>query len=98
MTNLLSITNLPSTSIEATLIKEKLDNNLICTSYMPINSQLADILTKDINNSMFQTLISKLETDNIYFSAWREVKRRNHSIKVEVTLDIKDKENHDIKN
>lgn len=36
--------------IDKYFIKEKLDNSLICTLYMSTNSQLADVLTKCVNN------------------------------------------------
>lgn len=50
-------------------IKEKLNNRLICTSYMCINSQPKNVLTKSVSNPTFQTLIGKLGIDNIYSSA-----------------------------
>lgn len=41
-------------------IKEKLDNGLICTAHMPTDSHLADVLTKGLNNLVFQIIIAKL--------------------------------------
>lgn len=53
---------------------------------MPINSQLTDMLIKDISNPVFQTLIDKLEIDNIYSPAWGV-------LKIKVNQDIKDEVN-----
>ena len=46
--------------IDRHFIKEKLDNGLICTPYVPSKHQLADVLTKGLNSNMFQENISKL--------------------------------------
>lgn len=50
-------------------IKEKLDSSLIYTPQIPTNTQLADVLTKDVSNQAFQTLIGKLGIDTIYSKA-----------------------------
>ena len=54
-------------------IKEKLDNGLICMSYMSTRGQLADVLMKGLANTRFQEIIIKLGMDNIYSLAWRGV-------------------------
>ena len=47
-------------------IKEKLENWLICTPYIPTEVQLADILTKEFPTRQFQTILGKLGMRNIY--------------------------------
>ena len=47
-------------------IKEKLDNGLICMSYMSTRGQLADVLMKGLASTQFQEIIIKLGMDNIY--------------------------------
>ena len=54
-------------------IKEKLDSGLICTPYVSIDRQLADILTKGLSGWVFQESISKLGRQNIYSPAWEGV-------------------------
>lgn len=51
-------------------INKKLENGLICTSCMPTNSQLVDVLTKDLNNQVFQTTIARLGMNNVYSPTW----------------------------
>lgn len=50
-------------------IKENLDSELICTPYVSIGRQLADILTKGLPSHSFQTISSKLGMKNIYSPA-----------------------------
>ena len=50
-------------------IKEKLEEGVVCMSYVPLEHQLADILTKGLNNSMFHDLVFKLGMEDIYSSA-----------------------------
>jgi hypothetical protein len=50
--------------------KEKLGSGLICTPYVPTQSQLVDVLTKGFSNSGFESIISKLRMDNIHSSSW----------------------------
>jgi len=50
-------------------IKEKLDSGLICTPYVSIDGQLANILTKGLAATIFQTIIGKLGMSNIYSPA-----------------------------
>ena len=52
--------------IDRHFIKEKLDSRLISTPYVSTNRQLADILTKGLNGSIFQASLSKLGMKNIY--------------------------------
>ena len=39
--------------IDRYFIKEKLESELICTPYVPIGGQLADVLTKELNSATF---------------------------------------------
>ena len=55
--------------IDRHFIKEKLESGLICTPYVPTGGQLADVLTKGLNSSTFQDLISKLGMTDIYSPA-----------------------------
>ncbi|RVW53023.1 Retrovirus-related Pol polyprotein from transposon RE1 [Vitis vinifera] len=50
-------------------IKEKLEEGVVCMSYVPSEHQLADILTKRLNSSMFHYLVFKLGMEDIYSSA-----------------------------
>ena len=55
--------------IDIRFIKQKLEEGVVCMSYVPSEHQLADILTKGLNNSMFQDLVFKLGMEDIYSSA-----------------------------
>ncbi|RVW28844.1 hypothetical protein CK203_094865 [Vitis vinifera] len=55
--------------IDRHFIKEKLEEGVVCMSYVPSKHQLADILTKGLNSSMFYNLVFKLGMENIYSSA-----------------------------
>ena len=52
--------------IDKQFIKEKLDSWLICTPYVSIDRQLADILIKSLSSTIFQESVSKLGMENIY--------------------------------
>lgn len=52
--------------IDRYFIKEKLEGGLICIPYVPSGSQLADVLTKGLNNTIFHGIISKLGMKDIY--------------------------------
>ena len=54
--------------VDRYFIKEKIDDGLICTPYIP-SQQLADILTKGLRNLRFQTILSKLGLENTYSPA-----------------------------
>lgn len=47
-------------------IMRSLDSKLICTPFVPIKGQLADMLTNRLNENISQSIISKLEIENIY--------------------------------
>lgn len=55
--------------IDRHFIKEKLEEGLVCMTYVPSGRQLADVLTKGLSSSHFYNLISKLGMENIYSSA-----------------------------
>ncbi|RVW15363.1 Retrovirus-related Pol polyprotein from transposon RE1 [Vitis vinifera] len=55
--------------IDRHFIKEKLEEGVVCLSYVPLEHQLVDILTKGLNNSMFHNLVFKLGMEDIYSSA-----------------------------
>nr|CAN68477.1 hypothetical protein VITISV_029627 [Vitis vinifera] len=55
--------------IDRHFIKEKLEERVVCMSYVPSEHQLVDILTKGLNSSMFHDLVLKLGMEDIYFSA-----------------------------
>ena len=59
--------------IDRHFIKEKLEEAVVCMSYIPSEHQLTDILTKELNSSMFHDLVFKLGIEYIYSSAWGEV-------------------------
>ena len=54
--------------IDKHFIKEKLDEGVVCMSYVSSKHQLANILTKGLNSSMFHDLVFKLEMEDIYSS------------------------------
>ena len=55
--------------IDRHFIKEKFEEGVVCMSYVPSEHQLADILTKGLNSSMFHDLVFKLGMEDIYSSA-----------------------------
>ena len=55
--------------VDRHFIKEKLEQGVVCMSYVPSEHQLADILTKGFNSSMFHNLVFKLGMEDIYSSA-----------------------------
>ena len=55
--------------VDRHFIKEKLDSGMICTPYVSTQNQLADILTKGLNCSNFERIISKLGMENTYSPA-----------------------------
>ena len=55
--------------VDRHFIKEKLEEGVVCMSYVPSEHQLVDILTKGLNNSMFHDLVFKLGMEDIHSSA-----------------------------
>ena len=54
--------------IDRHFIKEKLEEAVVCISYVPSEHQLVDILTKWLNSSMSHDLVFKLRMEDIYSS------------------------------
>ena len=52
--------------IDRHFIKEKLDSGLICTLYLPIGHQLADVLTKGLCSNVLHKNITKLGMEDLY--------------------------------
>jgi ATP sulfurylase len=52
--------------IDRHFIKEKLESGLICTPYVSTHGQLANVLTKELSSSVFQSIVSKLGMKNTY--------------------------------
>lgn len=51
--------------VDRHFIKEKLDSGLICTPFVSSKDQLADILTKGLQSSTFEGLVTKLGMQDI---------------------------------
>ena len=54
--------------IDRHFIKKKLEEGLVCMSYVPSECQLTDVLTKGLNSSRFHDLVFKLGMEDIYSS------------------------------
>ena len=52
--------------VEKHFIKENLDSGRIYTPFVSIGNQLANVLTKGLTGSTFQSIVSKLGMDNIH--------------------------------
>lgn len=52
--------------VDKHFIEEKLDNRLTCMPYIPTTKQIVDILTKGLHKKQFDSLISKLEKEEIF--------------------------------
>ena len=52
--------------IDRHFIKEKLEEGVVRMSYVPSEHQLANIITKGLNSSMFHDLVLKLGMEDIY--------------------------------
>lgn len=61
--------------IDKHFIKEKLDNGLICTSYMSINPQLEDVLTKSVSNSIFLFLYVLQQAKKIHCDFLKKIRK-----------------------
>ena len=55
--------------IDRHFIKEKLEYGLIRTPYVTSGNQLANVLTKGLNSTIFHRIISKLGMEDIYYPA-----------------------------
>ena len=50
-------------------IKEKIDNRVVCMTYIPTEEQMADVFTKGLYKRHFDFLIGKLAMEDIFKSA-----------------------------
>jgi len=55
--------------VDQHFIKEKFDSGLICTPYISSQGNLADLLTKGLNNKNFERIVSKLGMIDIHSPA-----------------------------
>ena len=55
--------------VDKHFIKEKLDSGVICMSYIPTTSQVANVLTKGLPKAQFENLVSKLAMSDIFMPA-----------------------------
>ena len=52
--------------IDRHFIKEKIENGLVCMTYISSHEQLADVLTKGLPGKQFQEFVGKLGMEDIY--------------------------------
>ena len=52
--------------VDKHFIKEKLDTGQICIPYIPIEDQIADILTKGLSKRQFDNILGKLSMADIF--------------------------------
>lgn len=55
--------------VDRQFIQEKLDSYFICTPYVSSQDNVANLLTKGLNNNNFEKIISKLEMIDIHSPA-----------------------------
>ena len=58
--------------IDQNFTKEKIENCLVCMTYISSGEHLADVLTKGLLGQQFQKFIGKSWMGNIYKLAWGE--------------------------
>ncbi|KAJ9676113.1 hypothetical protein PVL29_024893 [Vitis rotundifolia] len=52
--------------VDKHFIKEKIDNRLVCMTYIPIEEQVADVFTKGLHKRQFNFLVGKLAMEDIF--------------------------------
>ena len=52
--------------VDRHFIKEKIENCIICMTYVPTSEQTTDVLTKGLSRSLFERLIDKLGMFYLY--------------------------------
>ena len=52
--------------IDCHLVREKIQEGMVCTVYIRTSDQPADIFTKPLSSTQFETLLSKLGVINIH--------------------------------
>ena len=50
--------------------KEKIDNKLVCMTYIPTKEQVVDVFTKGLHKRQFDFLVGKLAMEDIFKPAW----------------------------
>ena len=55
--------------VDKHFIKEKIDNGLVCMTYIPTEEQVANVFTKGLYKKQFDLLIGKLAMEDIFRSA-----------------------------
>jgi len=53
--------------IDRHFIREKVEDGIMCLTYIPTRLQTADILTKGLSEEIFERLVGKLDMVNIYY-------------------------------
>ena len=67
--NLVQHDHIKHVEVDIYFIKEKLDSILICTPFVLIEGQLANVSAKGLSGIAFQSIIIKLGMDTIYSPA-----------------------------
>ena len=52
--------------VDKHFIKEKIDNGLVCMTYIPTKEQVADVFTKGLHKRQFDFLVGKLALEDIF--------------------------------
>ena len=52
--------------VDKHFIKEKVDNGLVCMTYIPIEEQVVDVITKGVHKRQFDFLVGKLAMEDIF--------------------------------
>ena len=69
--NLVQYDRTKHVEIDRNFIKEKLEGGLICMPYVPLGNQLADVLTKELNNTVFSWNYFQAGNGRYLFSSLR---------------------------
>ena len=56
--------------VDKHFIKEKIDNRLVCMTYIFTEEQVADFFTKGLHKRQFDVLVGKLAMEDIFKPAW----------------------------
>ena len=56
--------------VDKHFIKEKIDNGLVCMTYIPTEEQVVDVFTKGLHKKQFDFLVGKLAMEDIFKPAW----------------------------
>jgi len=61
--------------IDSHVVREKIQQGLVRNLHVSSSNQLADLFTKPLSSTIFQSLLSKMNILNIYCSSWGGVLR-----------------------